>query len=365
MVTYTRTHVHTYTRTRIHQQRYKHKKHSGYKNKTKSLKANMFKQLKRTNSEVNDSYGDYDAVPSAQTETLSPVDNDDFKRRKTSATQPAQPKFYSEFDSTATEIRMDKPYTNAPDEAMQLMNGKYNACLASPLVQFGYNKLGPKANIGNYSFGSVDESAAKFSVNLLPGLPEKVASRCPDEVERNKAYFKWLHEQTEALLRAAFRESNYMVSQTKKAVSEAKKRNKKKAEGDAEVNAEDVFVEMAENSLFKDKAPREGEDEVENVVLYRKYQYKDREIDEFKSNRPKFWKPLKSSGGAQKFEQLHPDYIPYGTVGKIKLTFRMYTMGGRYGVAADLGPDIIVVWKPKKKEREMKQVAVFADSDED
>lgn len=355
------TNTHTHTR-KLHTYETK-EKHSGYKNKAKVSKAKMFKQLKRTNSERNDSYGNDDAVPSAQTETLSPINDNDFKRRKKSATEPAQPKFYNEFDSTNTEIRMDKPYKMAPNESMQLMNGKFNACLSSPLVQFGYSKLGPKANIGNYDTWSVDAADARFSVNLLPGLPEKVALRCPEEVKRNEAYFKWVHEQSDAILRAAFRESNYMVSQTKKAVAEAKKLNKNSSRS---VTAEDLFVEMAKKKLFKDKTPREGGDDVENVMLQRKYQYKDRETDEYKSNRPKFWKPLKSSGGAQKFEQLNPDYIPYGTVGKIKMTFRLYTMGGNYGIAADLGPDIIVVYKPKgKKEKGMKQVAVFADSDED
>ena len=109
---------------------------------------------------------------------------------------------------------------------------------------------------------------------------------------------------------------------------------------------------------------KDSDDYVENIVLYRKHQYMNRDLGEAVSNRPKFWKPLAASDGQQQFKQLDVDYIPYGTVAKIKITFRMYVVGGRYGVALDLGPDIAIVWRPPKRQQAQAQMPVFDDDEE-
>lgn len=336
----------------------------------------MFNKLKRTQSQSLDGFED-DAVPSAQSQTLDEtytgssstvigeLGEGSFKRQKTTKEAVSQPKFFNDFDKTQGTFQMGFPHSFAEDKAMQLMNGKFNLCSTSALVQLGFNKLGPKANIGNYSFGEVAADKAKFSVNVVPGLPDKVANACPDEVARNKAWWKWVHDTCDGLLRACYKEKGYLDSIKKKKDADAKKEAKKAKKTLTDKDLEDNFVAKAENSLFRDvPVEKDSDDYVENVVLYRKYQYMNRDLGEAVSNRPNFWKPFTANSGQQKFKQLDVDYIPYGTVAKIKITFRFWVVGGRYGVALDLGPDIAIVWRPPKRQQAQAQMPIFDDDEE-
>ena len=337
----------------------------------------MFNKLKRSQSEALDGFETTDAVPSAQSQTLDEsyggseitsygeLDEGPFKRQKTTKAVVSKPKFFNDFDKTEGTFQMGVPHQYAEDKAMQYMNGKFNLCSTSALVQLGFNKLGPKANIGSYKFGEVGPDKAKFSVNIVPGLPEKVAKACPNELVRNKAWWKWVRDTCDGLLRATYREKGYLDSIKKKKDADAKKEAKKAKKTLTDQDLEDNFVAKAENSLFRDvPVEKDSDDYVENIVLYRKYQYMNRDLGEAVSNRPKFWKPLAASDGQQQFKQLDVDYIPYGTVAKIKITFRMYVVGGRYGVALDLGPDIAIVWRPPKRQQAQAQMPVFDDDEE-
>ena len=77
--------------------------------------------------------------------------------------------------------------------------------------------------------------------------------------------------------------------------------------------------------------------------MARRYQYTDRKTGEVVINRPTFWKRNREGGYDDITDKVK--FLSKGSVVITQVSFRMYAMSQHYGVATDMGKNIIVVWQ--------------------
>jgi hypothetical protein len=277
----------------------------------------MFNQLKRTQSEA-------------------PCESDSKKSKP--AVEKKKLNMYNPWDQTT--LSYDTVTNNHGDKTIQGMVGKWKVNVQSAWVSSKFSELSKEGNMGGDNRFNNTPSTAKFVLKIMKGLPEHITSKCPEQCEINDNFFSHLDKEVEKMLTAAYNDSDVLASVKKKSNAKAKKDG---------VDPLEFWLKNAENSLKKEWQDEDGNSH-DLFVFGRKFQFTDNDTGEIKSLRPTFWVPKPvEEGKEQEFEQVDVDYISSGTVLIFQYQLRLFQMGKSYGVAGDLGPNIVIVYKKKKK----------------
>jgi len=234
------------------------------------------------------------------------------------------------------------------------------AFLFTPALQVKFSTLGDNGDkLGTTArFGP---TGAKYELTLVCGVPDKVKRVMPTlEADQAKTFelFKVQHEQ---LVTLAFDNDDVKCTHKKQAFKKAKKELKGSSDEDIRNRALEIYIENAKNSGFK-LLNEDTDDEVEtlratrNVTGWRNGE----ETTLF----PKFHK-IDHEGEYHAVE--FGDFIPSGTLVKLRARVEWYSMPLQYGTSIKFDEDVVVLWKPKKRVRERvtNPVPVFSDGEDD
>ena len=208
---------------------------------------------------------------------------------------------------------------------------EYNVTLTLPPMEVKWADLGENGNLGK--FGNNDPSKAKFSVTLLPTIPDNLPASAEEHREamlkRQQEAMEFVKKTCDTLMGAAYHDENTWKDVTKK------------------FSDDKELMEGAQHSVIKTIDDDDGEHEVLSL---------NRRLESFQGepNRPTFW--INKGGNMEKIDV---KYIPRGSLLMVQLVFRAYRVpGGRYGVSGDLGKHIVVVCRPEMKKRKKPNLSV-------
>ena len=290
----------------------------------------MFNQLKRTQSELPNESDLKKSRPNKEKKKLN---------------------MYNPWDKTT--LSYDTVTNNHGDKTIQGMVGKWKVNVQSAWVSSKFSELSKEGNMAGDNRFNNTPATAKYILKIMKGLPDTVTTKCPEQVETNDKFFEHLEGEVTKMLTAAYHDKDVLASVKKKSAAKAKKDG---------VDPLEYWLSHAENSIKKEWQDEDG-DTHDLYQFSRKYQFTDKDTGEIKSLRPTFWAPKPvEEGKEQEFEQIDVDYIASGTVVIFQYQLRLFQMGKSYGVAGDLGPNIVVVYKKKKKNKAPKlSVPLFDD----
>lgn len=300
----------------------------------------MFKQLKRTHQEASNS--------SVETEQAAKRVN---ATSETSVTKKSERKmnfFKSWKDADRFECVKEKDYKG--EDTITLKDGQYNANVTTAPMSVKFSDVGPKGNLGTRFVPEGAFQQAKYVMTIEQGADSKVVGAMPTIDADQEGYFNALKNIGTRMLTKAWDEKLPMfASHIKKAKADAKKEAKKNADLNVDDRAKELFLERATVPV-KDYVDEDGDATPVNKMA-RRYQYTDKNTGEIVMNRPAFWKANREGGYDDITDETK--WLSKGTVVITQVTFRCYTMSSHYGVATDMGKNIIVVWaKPSTSKKD-------------
>ena len=248
--------------------------------------------------------------------------------------------FFHDWKDGTFTAEIEPDYTG--EKTVKLKDGKYNAMVTTPALSVRYSEMGPKGNLGTKFVPENAFTSAKFTMTLEKGADSKVSSVMPNIEENQNHYMKWLNDHASKMLTLAWSEKLPMFSnQRKKYMSEAKKAAKKDKEINVDAFALNLFLENA-SLPAKLEFDEDGEPISTSNKMGRRYQYVSKEGDTV-INRPTIWKKQRNDEWQDITEDI--SYLTKGSIVITQVSFRCYAMPASYGVATDMGKNVILVYK--------------------
>jgi hypothetical protein len=290
----------------------------------------MFNQLKRTHQNASDST-ESNEIANKKARVASPTTQVEKKEKKMM--------FFKTWDRGTFVPEVEPDYTG--EKTIKLKDGKYNAMVTTPACSIRYSEMGPKGNLGTKYVSETAYTSAKFTMTLEKGADSKVLAAMPNVEREQAAYMKWVNNQATAMLTLAWENKLPMfASQRKKCMGDAKKAAKKDKSIDVDAKALELFLEGAAIPA-KTELDEDGDPVSTLNKMGRRYQYTSKEGDVV-INRPTIWKRQKEGG----YKDITSDirYLTKGSMVITQVSFRCYAMPSSYGVATDMGKNVILVW---------------------
>tara|TARA_B100001093_G_scaffold67796_2_gene57860 strand:- start:2179 stop:3459 length:1281 start_codon:yes stop_codon:yes gene_type:complete len=209
------------------------------------------------------------------------------------------------------------------------------------------------------------EKDARTSFTLMRGAPDRVQKVLPNLLEEQNKTFETLHKEFEDLVLAAYDSEEVECKFKTKFKKAAKKKLKGATPEEQDALARKMYLENATNCMIKtrDYKDENGEErEVECLNARRRaYTTRDGELTPADLNFHK----IDHTGDYHLVE--YGDYVPKGTLLKVRLRPQFFTAPLMYGVSCWFDKDIIVLWRPKRVEakKESALVPVFDDGDDE
>lgn len=287
----------------------------------------MFANMKRSHPMTTNSPNPSEIVQSAS------------KKLKTEKKEEKRMNFFKSWTGTFTAEHEDD-YKG--EKTIALKDGQYIANVTTAPMTVKFSDVGPNGNLGTKFVPENAFGQAKFVLTMEKGADSKVLAAMPSIEKEQDGYFNWLSEQSTNMLNMAWDNQIPMfASQFKKSKAAAKKEAKKDKNVDVDARAKELFMEGASVPV-KDYIDEDGDATPVNKIA-RRYQYTDRKTGEIVINRPEFWKRNREGGYDNVTDKVR--FLSKGSVVIAQVTFRLYAMTSYYGVATDMGKNIIVVWQ--------------------
>jgi len=209
------------------------------------------------------------------------------------------------------------------------------------------------------------EKDARTSFTLMRGAPDRVQKVMPNLLQEQNKTFETLHTEFENLVLAAYDSEEVECKFKTKFKKAAKKKLKGATPEEQNALARNMYLENATNCMIKtrDYKDENGEErEVECLNARRRaYTTRDGELTPADLDFHK----IDHTGDYHLVE--YGDYVPRGTLLKVRLRPQFFTAPLMYGVSCWFDKDIIVLWRPKRVEakKESALVPVFEDGDDE
>lgn len=206
----------------------------------------------------------------------------------------------------------------------------------------------------------------KQSASLLAKVPEKVQRVMPKLQEDQLDAIKTLKEYHEQLVLHAFKtlpkKGQGSCSFAAKARAKAKKENAE----DIEARAAEIYLENAHcGGVTERESEENGETITEEIVtIKRKVTGYEKGV---KGRYPPIFHKIDIEGNYHDVSHTVDGWLPRGTLVQCRCRPQFFSAPSMYGTTLALDRDIIICWKPKRKNRmnEPKKVHYFADGDSD
>ena len=248
--------------------------------------------------------------------------------------------FKSYTDADRFDPVVEKDYKD--QLTVQLKDGVYNANVTTAPMTVKFSDVGAKGNLGSKFVPEHAVGQAKFVMTLEQGADSKVLGAMPTIEKDQDTYFNFLKTAGTKMMALAWDEQlPLFASQIKKCKAAAKKEAKKNKDLNVDDRAKELFLDGCSLPV-KDYVDEDG-DAVPVNKMARRYQYTDRKTGEIVINRPTFWKRNREGGYDDITDKVK--FLSKGSVVITQVSFRMYAMSQHYGVATDMGKNIIVVWQ--------------------
>jgi len=289
--------------------------------------SNMFSSMKRTHTQANNSPIAQDIVQSSS------------KKIRTEKKVETRMNCFKSWDSTFTTAH-EEDYRG--DMTIALKDGQYSANVTTAPMSVKFSDVGPNGNLGTKFVPDNAFAQAKFVMTLEKGADSKVLAAMPTIEKEQDGYFNFLTETSTKMMTEAWdKQIPVFAGQFKKCKAAAKKEAKKNKDLDVEARAKELFLEGASMPI-KDYIDEDGDGTPVNKMA-RRYQYTNRKTGELVINRPDFWKRNREGGYDNVTEKIK--FLSKGSIVIAQVSFRLYAMTSYYGVATDMGKNVIVVWQ--------------------
>jgi len=238
----------------------------------------------------------------------------------------------------------------------------YNIYRGTPAFRVMYSDVGEEGDKVKFNKAEKD---ARVSVTLMKGAPDRVQKVLPNLLNEQDQTFETLHKEFEDLVLAAFDSDEVVCSFKAKFKKAAKKKLKGGTPEEQNALARKMYLENATNCMIKtrDYKDENGEEvEVECLNLRRRaFTTRDGEL----TPADLLFHKIDHGGDYHLVE--YGDYVPRGTLLKVRLRPQFFTAPLMYGVSCWFDKDIIVLWRPKRVEvkKETAAVPVFEDGDDE
>lgn len=247
--------------------------------------------------------------------------------------------FFKDWKQGTFTPEIEKDYKG--EKTIFLKDGAYNAMVTTAPMTIKYSEMGPKGNLGTKFVADNAFTSAKFTMTCERGVDSKVLAAMPSVETEQDAYFKWLNTTGTTMLKLAWENELPMFSaKRKKCLADAKKEAKKNKDLDVQARALELFLEGATLPVVE-KLDEDGDGTLINK-MGRRYQYTDRKTGDVVVNRPTIWKRKKEGGYEDITDSVK--YLSKGSVVIAQVSFRCYAMASYYGIATDMGKNVIAVW---------------------
>ena len=264
-------------------------------------------------------------------------------------------RLYNDFDrENNDEVQIDS-YSGTPVFKI----GQWDATYTLPIMTVKFNHLGIKGTTECDWNPPADK--AKYDVKLIWSLSDRVQKAVPNGLERQAASKEWINKQINRLLTKAWEQSGCMESHKKKIMKQAKKKG---------IDGLEHWLASAKNTVVKQLKDDEGNSEdylnLSCKMQFNKYETVNgvKTVVGVRNNRPSFWKPLPSG----EYGELLSEDVPYVVNGSevvAQMSFRIYTMGGDYGVAGNLGNNVVFIIRKKSAKKKVEQTILPYLADEE
>ena len=257
----------------------------------------------------------------------------------------SQPEFAEKFNDTKTVVKLTK-------EGCVTVNNKPKPLFTTPPLTVKASYLGPDGDLGT-QYVKDDRNKARFSVSCERGLGGSVQSEFPNALSEQEAFFAWVEKTSRDVLGAAWETKKFATHRTrllKQAEQELMDVGEDDSSGD-----KDERIKKRAKSLFLSAATFPGVEAVKLSSLY--VNPRTNEVD-----RPSLWK--RNDDGVLEDVTESIDGLVEGSVVVAQMSFRVYKVGGKYGVAIDLGPDLEIVWLNQINPIKRRKVSRFTSQKE-
>ena len=238
----------------------------------------------------------------------------------------------------------------------------YNIYRGATALKVMWSDVGEEGEKVKFSKAEKD---ARVSVTLMRGAPDRVQKVLPNLLKEQDQTFETLHKEFEDLVLAAYDSDEVVCSFKAKFKKAAKKKLKGGTPEEQNALARKMYLENATNCMIKtrDYKDENGEEvEVECLNLRRRaFTTRDGELTPADLHFHK----IDHEGDYHLVE--YGDYVPRGTLLKVRLRPQFFTAPLMYGVSCWFDKDVIVLWRPKRVEakKESAIVPVFEDGDDE
>jgi len=205
----------------------------------------------------------------------------------------------------------------------------------------------------------------KMSVSLVAGAPDTVVRQMPTLLEDQTQALDQLKNYHREMLSFAFRNLPVKGPGSCSFAVRARTQAKKEKAEDIEARAEEIYIEKSHRGgiVEKDIEDENGDVTTKDLLIAK------RKVTSYekgvKGRYPPMFHKIDVEGNFHEIEV--GDYLNRRTLVQCRVRPQFFTAPSMYGTTLSLDRDIIVLWRPKSRKRQMESKAVpfFVDGEEE